>query len=63
MLSVGAGIDFVAGAVRRAPRFFQRTGLEWLWRLVREPVRLGPRYWRCIKILPRLVTEAARRAD
>ena len=63
VLSVGAGIDFVAGAVRRAPRFFQRTGLEWLWRLAREPVRLGPRYWRCIKILPRLVTEAARRAD
>ena len=62
IVSVGAGIDFVAGSAKRAPLIFQRAGLEWLWRLLQEPVRLGPRYWRCVKILPRLVTEAARRS-
>ncbi|MBI4004249.1 MAG: WecB/TagA/CpsF family glycosyltransferase [Candidatus Omnitrophica bacterium] len=41
---VGAAIDFEAGTVRRAPRWMQRSGLEWLWRLVREPRRLWRRY-------------------
>lgn len=41
---VGAGLDFVAGAVRRAPRWMSRAGLEWLYRLVQEPRRLWRRY-------------------
>ena len=44
IIGVGAGIDFLAGRIRRAPAFLQRAGLEWLWRMVREPVRLTPRY-------------------
>ena len=43
-LGIGAGLDFIAGRRRRAPRWAQRAGLEWLWRLVQEPRRLGARY-------------------
>lgn len=62
IMSVGAGIDFIAGAQKRAPRLFQKLGLEWVWRLLRDPMRMGPRYWHCIRILPRLLIEARRRA-
>ena len=44
LLAVGAGIDFVAGTQRRAPRWMSRVGLEWFFRLVREPRRLWRRY-------------------
>ncbi|MEV5411473.1 WecB/TagA/CpsF family glycosyltransferase [Thermopolyspora sp. NPDC052614] len=40
----GSAIAFAAGAVRRAPRWMQRSGLEWLFRLAGEPGRLGRRY-------------------
>jgi N-acetylglucosaminyldiphosphoundecaprenol N-acetyl-beta-D-mannosaminyltransferase len=43
-LGIGATLDFIAGARRRAPRWMQRIGLEWLFRLFAEPVRLGKRY-------------------
>lgn len=43
-LGIGASIDFVAGRVRRAPRWMSRGGLEWLWRLSHEPRRLWRRY-------------------
>ena len=43
-LSVGASLDFYVGRVRRAPRWMQRAGLEWLWRLLREPRRMARRY-------------------
>jgi N-acetylglucosaminyldiphosphoundecaprenol N-acetyl-beta-D-mannosaminyltransferase len=42
---IGAGVDFFAGNARRAPLWLQRLGLEWLWRLSREPRRLGSRYF------------------
>jgi N-acetylglucosaminyldiphosphoundecaprenol N-acetyl-beta-D-mannosaminyltransferase len=38
-MGVGGAFDFVAGAVRRAPRWLQRLGLEWLHRLVQQPWR------------------------
>lgn len=44
MIGVGAAFDFHSGRVRQAPRWIQRSGLEWLFRLVTEPRRLGPRY-------------------
>jgi N-acetylglucosaminyldiphosphoundecaprenol N-acetyl-beta-D-mannosaminyltransferase len=44
LLSVGAAFDFHTGRVRQAPRWMQRNGLEWLYRLVKEPGRLGRRY-------------------
>lgn len=44
MVGVGAAFDFHSGRVRQAPRWMQRSGLEWLFRLGTEPRRLGPRY-------------------
>lgn len=43
-LGVGAAFDFYAGAVPEAPRFIQRMGFEWLFRLASEPRRLWRRY-------------------
>jgi N-acetylglucosaminyldiphosphoundecaprenol N-acetyl-beta-D-mannosaminyltransferase len=44
MIGVGASIDFLAGAVRRAPKWVSASGLEWLFRLALEPNRLWRRY-------------------
>jgi N-acetylglucosaminyldiphosphoundecaprenol N-acetyl-beta-D-mannosaminyltransferase len=44
MIGVGAAFDFHAGRVRQAPRWMQRSGLEWLFRMACEPRRLGKRY-------------------
>jgi N-acetylglucosaminyldiphosphoundecaprenol N-acetyl-beta-D-mannosaminyltransferase len=44
MIGVGAAFDFHAGRVRQAPRWVQRNGLEWLFRLAMDPVRLWHRY-------------------
>ena len=43
-MGVGGSLDVVAGVTRRAPRWMQRAGMEWLFRLVQEPGRLGWRY-------------------
>lgn len=43
-LAVGAAVGFHVGVQRRAPRVMRRYGMEWLWRLLSEPGRLGPRY-------------------
>jgi N-acetylglucosaminyldiphosphoundecaprenol N-acetyl-beta-D-mannosaminyltransferase len=56
LLGVGASLDFVAGRVRRAPRWVSRAGLEWLWRLAREPRRLAHRYLvRGLRFIPIVV--------
>jgi N-acetylglucosaminyldiphosphoundecaprenol N-acetyl-beta-D-mannosaminyltransferase len=39
-MGVGGSFDYIAGAVQRAPRWMQRAGLEWLYRLLKEPWRL-----------------------
>jgi len=44
MLGVGAAFDFHAHLVPRAPRWMQRTGLEWTFRLITDPKRLWRRY-------------------
>jgi N-acetylglucosaminyldiphosphoundecaprenol N-acetyl-beta-D-mannosaminyltransferase len=44
VVGVGASLDFIAGRARRAPRWMSRAGLEWLYRLAREPRRLWRRY-------------------
>lgn len=44
LFGVGAAFDFHAGLVRQAPRWMQRSSLEWLYRLSREPRRLWRRY-------------------
>jgi len=44
MIGVGAAFDFHAGIKRRAPRWMQKRGLEWFFRLMQEPRRLWKRY-------------------
>jgi N-acetylglucosaminyldiphosphoundecaprenol N-acetyl-beta-D-mannosaminyltransferase len=43
-VQIGASLDFMAGRVPRAPRWVQRLGLEWVYRLYQEPARLLRRY-------------------
>jgi len=50
MIGVGGAFDFVAGVARRAPAWMRRFGLEWLYRLIRQPWR-----WRRQLALPRFV--------
>ncbi len=44
LIGVGAAFDFLSGAKRQAPRWIQRSGFEWLFRLACEPRRLWKRY-------------------
>ena len=56
MIGVGAAFDFHSGRVKQAPRWMQRSGMEWFYRLCSEPRRLARRYlrnnplflWRCL---------------
>lgn len=48
MLGVGAAFDFHTGRVTQAPRWIQRSGLEWLFRLTKDFRRLWPRYSRVV---------------
>lgn len=43
-LAIGATIDFQSGVIKRAPRWMQKSGLEWLYRLIKEPRRMYKRY-------------------
>jgi len=45
VVPVGAAFDFIAGTIREAPAHLRGSGLEWLFRLTREPSRLGKRYF------------------
>jgi N-acetylglucosaminyldiphosphoundecaprenol N-acetyl-beta-D-mannosaminyltransferase len=54
-LCIGATIDFLAGERKRAPKWMRRCGIEWLYRLLSEPRRLGRRYARDAWLFPRLV--------
>jgi exopolysaccharide biosynthesis WecB/TagA/CpsF family protein len=59
---VGAAFDFHAGNKRMAPKWMQNHGLEWLFRLLNEPRRLGPRYARTNSLfLLHLLAALARR--
>lgn len=54
-LGIGVSFEFVAGMVKRAPRWMQKTGLEWLFRLISEPKRLWQRYLVCNSVFLWLV--------
>jgi N-acetylglucosaminyldiphosphoundecaprenol N-acetyl-beta-D-mannosaminyltransferase len=54
-LGVGGALDFLAGRVPRAPRWMRRSGLEWAYRLWRQPWR-----WRRMRALPRFAAAALR---
>lgn len=59
-VSIGAGLDFLAGTQVRAPKIVRMLALEWLWRLLGDPRRLAGRYGACIAILPGLTLTALR---
>lgn len=42
--SIGAAFDFFAGSTKRAPRWIRKMGMEWLFRVIQEPLRIGRRY-------------------
>ena len=44
MVGVGAAFDYLAGNIKRAPMWMQKLNLEWLYRLMQDPVRLFSRY-------------------
>jgi N-acetylglucosaminyldiphosphoundecaprenol N-acetyl-beta-D-mannosaminyltransferase len=54
-LCIGATIDFLAGAKSRAPKWMQRTGLEWMHRMLSDPRRLLKRYLHDAWVFPQLV--------
>lgn len=41
MMGVGGSFDFLAGTIARAPKVFRVIGIEWVWRLIQEPQRIG----------------------
>ena len=45
MIGVGAGFDYHAGNIDRAPEWMQKSNLEWVYRLLQDPRRLFGRYW------------------
>jgi N-acetylglucosaminyldiphosphoundecaprenol N-acetyl-beta-D-mannosaminyltransferase len=57
LLGVGAAFDIHAGTLPQAPRWMQANGLEWFYRLVREPRRLWRRY---LSIVPRFMLQIVR---
>ena len=52
-ISIGATVDFVAGNVKRAPKWMSNVGLEWLYRITQDPKRMIKRYWNdAVSIVP-----------
>jgi len=63
LIGVGASIDFLSGTQRRAPMWFRDNSLEWLYRMLTNPGRLGPRYITdFFGLLAMLVSELKQRA-
>ncbi len=61
--TVGASFDFVAGITARAPLTMQKIGLEWFWRLLKEPRKLWKRYLiKDMKFFPLIIRQKRRRA-
>lgn len=50
IVTVGAAFDFHTGRVKQAPKWIQRNGLEWLFRLIQEPRRLYKRYFTIVPL-------------
>ncbi|MFA6526195.1 MAG: WecB/TagA/CpsF family glycosyltransferase [Candidatus Buchananbacteria bacterium] len=50
-IGIGGTFDFLAGRMRRAPKWMRQLGLEWLYRLIKEP-RRWKRIWRAVVVFP-----------
>ena len=53
-IGVGGAIDFAAGRAKRAPKLLRSLGLEWFWRLLREPRRIR-RIWNATVVFVALI--------
>lgn len=60
-LCIGAGLDFLAGRQKRAPKMLQSMGCEWLWRMALNPRRLARRYMDCLMVFPGLLLDGLAR--
>ncbi len=58
-MGVGGTLDFLAGEVSRAPIWLRKAGLEWLWRLIIQPWRIG-RIWTAVAVFPYLALRRKR---
>ncbi len=56
-MALGATIDFEAGQIRRCPRFIQKIGCEWIYRMCREPKRFLPRFKKNITVVADLLRQ------
>lgn len=62
VMGVGGSFDVVAGFVKRAPAWMQKSGLEWLYRFIQEPKRMWKRYLiGNIKFILLILTELLKR--
>lgn len=57
-IQLGASFDFIAGTAKRAPKIWQRIGMEWAYRMMSDPKRLVPRYASNAKFLLRKILHA-----
>ena len=60
IMCVGATIDFLTGKQKRAPRFFQKIGLEWFFRLITNPKKFTQRYLKAVIPSLRLIFKSFR---
>ncbi|WP_342078271.1 WecB/TagA/CpsF family glycosyltransferase [Yoonia sp. SS1-5] len=60
-VSIGAGLDFIAGHQTRAPVWVRKLALEWFWRMMTNPKRLAKRYALCAAVLPGLALASWRK--
>lgn len=51
LIGVGGTFDFLTGEIKRAPKWMRKAGLEWLWRLAKEPKRIK-RIWNAVVVFP-----------
>jgi N-acetylglucosaminyldiphosphoundecaprenol N-acetyl-beta-D-mannosaminyltransferase len=58
-IGVGASLDFITGKQKRAPRWMQKTGMEWFWRMAGSPSRLVSRYSKDLVFLVRAAIQQA----
>jgi N-acetylglucosaminyldiphosphoundecaprenol N-acetyl-beta-D-mannosaminyltransferase len=53
-IGIGGTFDYLSGEFKRPPKVFRSLGLEWLYRLIKQPSRIG-RIWRAVVVFPLLV--------
>lgn len=50
-MAVGGTFNYITGVISEPPKWMEKSGLEWLWRLIKEPVRFG-RIWNAVVVFP-----------